>query len=137
MLEKSPIEYIYVEPNFIVMSQKRKRFAQVQMVKRGQLTKDGCKEELCLSAQIELVKANRPKMLEAYNYKLHSVAERIMIEEGLHRLLKVYRYELDTSNQILLAKSNKSKLIKAYRFKLCPMAKNFIPKNAPSQQSTL
>ena len=76
-------------------------------------------------------------MLEAYNYKLHSVAERIMIEEGLHRLLKVYRYELDTSNQILLAKSNKSKLIKAYRFKLCPMAKNFIPKNAPSQQSTL
>ena len=108
------------------MSKTRKNFAQVQMVKRGQLTMYGFKDELCLAAQIELVKANRPKMLEAYKYKLHSTAERIMIEEGHHRLLKVYRYELDVDNQVLLAQSNKPKLIKAYRHTLCPKAKSYL-----------
>ena len=123
----APINNYVLKSKF--MSHKRKNYAQIQMVERGLLTMYGCKDKLCLTAQIKLVEANRPKMLEAYNYKLDTPAERLMIERGFHQLLKVYRFELDEQNQILLALSNHKKLISAYRFPLCPKAQEILQKN--------
>lgn len=117
------------------MSKKRRNFAQVQMVKRGVLTMYGFKDKLCLPAEIELVKQNRPKMLEAYGRKLSTEAERVMIEEGHHKLLRAYHHKLDISNQILLIQTNKHKLISAYRFSFCPEAEKHLPaKNKVKKQ---
>jgi hypothetical protein len=110
------------------MSTKRKKFAQVQMVERGLLTMFGCKDKLCLEAEIKLVEANRPKMLSAYNYKLCPEAERRLVELGHHKLLKVYKYELDVENQKLMAHNNHPKMLSAYRFELCDEAKEYLPK---------
>ena len=109
------------------MSKKRKNFAQVQMVERGLLTMYGCKDKLCLKAEIKLVEKNRPKMLSAYNYKLHPEAERRMVELGHYKLLKVYKYELDVENQKLMATNNRPKMLSSYRFELCEEAMSCLP----------
>ncbi len=104
----------------------RKNYAQIRMVEQGVLTMHGCKDKLCLDAEVKLVTSNRPKMLAAYRHKLHRFAERTMIQLGLHQMLKAYRFELDEKNQLLLVESLHPKLIAAYGHKLCPEAEQLL-----------
>ena len=48
----------------------------------------GCKDKLCLDAEVTLVTSRHPKMLAAYTHKLHPLAEKKMVETGQHQILK-------------------------------------------------
>lgn len=88
----------------------------------------GCKDKLCLDAEVRLVTSNRPKMLAAYTHKLHPLAEKKMVEAGQRQMLKEYRFELEEENQILLVLNLRPKLLAAYRHKLCPKAEQLLRK---------
>ncbi len=77
----------------------RKSLAQIKMVQQGYLTMYGCKDKLCLDAEVTLVTSRHPKMLAAYTHKLHPLAEKKMVETGQHQMLKEYRFELEEENQ--------------------------------------
>ena len=47
----------------------------------------GCKDKLCLDAEVTLVTSRHPKMLAAYTHKLHPLAEKKMVETGQHQML--------------------------------------------------
>lgn len=106
----------------------RKSLAQIKMVQQGYLTMYGCKDKLCLDAEVTLVISRHPKMLAAYTHKLHPLAEKKMVETGQHQMLKEYRFELEEENQILLVLSERPKLLAAYRHKLCPKAEKLLRK---------
>ena len=88
----------------------------------------GCKDKLCLDAEVTLVTSRHPKMLAAYTHKLHPLADLKMVESGHHQMLKEYRFDLEEENQILLVLSERPKLLAAYRHKLCPKAEKLLRK---------
>lgn len=100
----------------------RTKLAQLKMVALQRLTMKNCKKQLCPDAEASLIQSNKPKMLAAYPYKLSPAIEKLMIELGLHKMLKVYRFELDVPNQIFLVQSNNPKMMAAYKYRLCPEA---------------
>lgn len=88
----------------------------------------GCKDKLCLEAEEKLVQSNRPKMLKAYGRKLSKTAERLIINAGLHQMLKQYRFEFDEELQVELVLTGRPKLLAAYGHKLCFTAENVLRK---------